>query len=1198
MYFKRLEIVGFKSFLNKTRLKFEPGVTAVVGPNGCGKSNIVDAIKWVLGEQSTKSMRSTSMQDVIFNGTEKYDPVSLAEVSLTLSNEDRALPVDYDEVTITRRIYRSGESEYILNKTPVRLMDIRNLLMGTGIGTSSYSIVEQGRMDMILSSKPEDRRYVFEEASGITRYKAQKREALIKLEKTRDNLLRINDIIREVERQINSIERKARKAERYKARFDELKGLEIKLSVKKYRALGTDDSSLAEENRKLKEAIDELARKAEELAGKLLNSREEFNSVTEDLNMSQNDVMRLSTDIDKNTHTIAVNRERVEEFRKQVERLDWEIEQATERKDKMSERLSELEAKFSDVRKRREKKDGSFRAAEENINALSCIVENFSHELKINREKTVDVVSEQTRAKNVLIRAGADIQNSISREKRLKLELLGVVEEKARVEDRLKAFESEMGEAGKEMEAKREEHRVFSEEYSAKQRELAVLFSERSGMEKKLNEIRPRREFLEKLILEREGMGESVKDIMKNSEAGNPLFFGVIGILSEMISVNDNYEESLRAVIGEAAYSVVVDNIDTARSIMGYLAEHTMESVSFLILDDIARFLVSSDGGHENDGLKGISGVMVSSSPEAETLKMFFKDILVASSADEARSYLEGAQADGRKVIGEKGEVYRKGFIRSRNYSAKESVPLFGRKEKAAEMAAEENEISERIASLEIVIIRIEEWFSGAVSVKERLERELRDVQARFSDVLSRKSSVKEKLDSVVQEISVLNVEMEEEAESLKTLHEEKQRLEEEISAIDDSCRQLQVSIDKAQETIKENSLRREETLFCMSDLKAELSGLRKDEENLADNLERERSVFARIDSEVEEKRSRISESGERIRVLEEETVSLEKSNQESGVLLARRNEEISGKKERKDALARDVESLSDTLSSSESELEAMRDKARDVNIMKKEIEYKRASISEKIIDTYKVDISAVGIEIAPDTNWDEVSTAVEGLKAQLEKMGDVSLGAMEEHKQLEERFLFLTKQRDDLESSRQQLLDAIQKINKTTRKKFMDSFEAIKKEFNDYFRMLFNGGKADLVLEDERDVLESGIDIIVRPPGKKLHNIMQLSGGEKAMTAIALIFAIFKVNPSPFCVLDEIDAPLDESNVVRFCRVLQEFLKLSQFVIVTHNRMTIQLADVLYGITMQEKGVSKMVSVKFGEEKEMIEETAVGVAV
>ncbi len=1197
MYFKRLEMVGFKSFLSKTRLKFEPGVTAVVGPNGCGKSNIVDAIKWVLGEQSTKSMRSSSMQDVIFGGTEKYDPVNVAEVSLTLSNEDRALPVDYDEVTITRRLYRSGESDYLLNKTSVRLMDVRNLLMGTGIGTSSYSIVEQGRMDLILSSKPEDRRYVFEEASGITRYKSQKREALLKLEKTRDNLLRINDIINEVERQIRSIERKARKAERYKSRFDELKDLEVKLSVRKYNDLGTDDASLMKENLSVKENIDELAKSAEELSNGLLAARQEYNSVSEELNVSQGEVMRLSTDISKNAHTVEVNRERVEEFRKQVERLDWEIEQVTERKESLFQRVSELGSRFSEVSGRRNDKEDALRAAEENLRDLSGLLESCTHEVKTGRERTVDIIAEQTRSKNSLIRVGADIQNSISRAKRLKAEFSGVSDERDRIQCRIKVFEDEMNEAGRELDGKKEESRVFNEQYSSRQNELSALLSERSSREKELNELRPRKEFLEKLISEREGMSESVKSVMRNSEEGNPLFNGVAGILSEMVSVPDTYEESLRALVGEAANAVVVDNAETAGRIMGYLSENDMESVSFVILDDIKRLMTSTEDMCGSGNLKRLSSIMTSGVPEAEVLRNFFRNILVVCSSSEARDILEASPGDAPRIIGEKGEVYQKGLTRSRNWSRKESVPLFGRKEKAAEMAVQEKEILAAVSTLDEAIGGIEEWLSAAASVRERLETELRETQARFSDVASRRASVKERLDALEKEISVLSMEIDDEKQTLEELNSTKQSLELEISEIDARYASLQESIEKAQESIRQNSLRREETLFCISDIKAELSALRKDEENLADNLEREKASYARVDSDVEEKLSRINEIGQRIKTLEEETSELEESNISHNGLLAELNETIGTKRERKEALSGEVEGMTAKLSSVETELESLRDRSRDMEIMKKEVEYKKASIAERIMETYKVDISKTEIEIGPETDWDAVASSIEAIREQLEKMGDVSLGAVEEHKQLEERFLFLTGQRDDLENSREQLLSAIQKINRTTRKKFMDSFEAIRKEFNDYFKMLFNGGKADLVLEDERDVLESGIDIVVRPPGKKLHNIMQLSGGEKAMTAIALIFAIFKVNPSPFCVLDEIDAPLDEANIVRFCNVLQDFLKLSQFVIVTHNRMTIQLADVLYGITMQEKGVSKMVSVKFGEEREVEEEVAVGAA-
>ena len=1138
------------------------------------------------------------MQDVIFNGTEKYDPVSMSEVSLTLSNEDRALPVDYDEVTISRRLYRSGESEYILNKIPVRLADVRDLLMGTGIGTSSYSIVEQGRMDMILSSKPEERRYVFEEASGITRYKAKKREALLKLERTKDNLIRINDITREVERQIKSIERKARKAERYKVRFDELKDLEVKLSYKKYKELSTDDTSLIDKNKNLKDRSESLSREVSELSELLLKAKEEYNSLSENLNISQSEVMRLSSDIDKNNHTVQVNGERVNELRKQVERLDWEIEGITERKDKMKSRLDSLDARFEEVSRSRRDKDEALRSAQDNVNQVTMQVEHYTHELKLNRERTVDIASEETRMKNSLIRMNADIQNGLAREKRLKLERNNVQAERETIEEKLKTIEYEAESAREKLDEKRTEFNSFNREYISKQENLNSLITERTHKEKRLNEIKPRREFLQKLISEREGMNDSVKEIIKRAEAGDTRFIGVHGILSELINVRENYEESIESVLGDASHALVVATSESASRIAGFLEENSMESVNLIILEDVKRFLASGKWPIITKGtLDDITQVVSAQEPYNSALKALLSDVFVTVSPEAAKLFIEKDEEFRGCIIGEKGEVYRKGMLRSRNFSSKETIPLFGRKEKVEEMLAEEEGITRKIDEFTSRIFELESWLKESAIKKETLEKTLRESEVNFADISSRKASVKEKFDSVREELLLLETEIEEERGVLTDLRGEKERYEEALKKIEEENQKLQDLVAKAQLEIEENTRHREETLFCMADIKAELSGLVKEEENLADNLQREKASFQRVDEEVEHKRSSITESGEKITSLEEESRVLSERNVESNARLEVLNGEISGKKEKKDALSGEISRSESYVKSKDSELESIRDKARDIDIMKKELEYKRALLAEKMQDAYKVNISHLQMEIDPETNWEEVEGKINEAKDHLERMGDVSLGAVEEHKQLEERFAFLTKQKGDLESAREQLMSAIQKINRTTRKKFMESFEAIRKEFNDYFRMLFNGGKADLILEDESNVLECGIDIVVRPPGKKLHNIMSLSGGEKAMTAIALIFAIFKVNPSPFCILDEIDAPLDESNVVRFCRVLQEFLKLSQFVIVTHNRMTIQLADVLYGITMQEKGVSKIVSVKFAEEKEVEDEVEIPVA-
>jgi len=1196
MYFKSLEIVGFKSFKNRTKLKFEPGVTAVVGPNGCGKSNIVDAIKWVLGDQSAKSMRSSVMQDVIFNGTEKHEAVNVAEVSLTLSNEDKSLPVDYDEVTVTRRLYRDGESEYLLNKNLVRLADIRSLLMGTGIGTSAYSIVEQGRMDMVLSSRPEDRRYLFEEASGITRFKTKKREALLKLEKTQENLVRIKDIVNEVERQIKSIERQARKAERYKERFEELKDLEVKFSFKELKELTTNDSNVGEENAKLKSVAEKLSSELQTATDQISTFREEYNEILEKLQHTQNEVVRLSSDIDKNKHTVEISGERILEFEKSVERIDWEIEESTERKDLLKSRVADLQARFAVVTEKSKAKKEELEKAEKNVQETNEFIEQHRHEVKINREKTIDLITEQTKAKNASIKSEANIHNALNRKKRLMLEKTSVQAENERIRRDLDRVEQETDIANKELEGTRRDFEDFSGKYQENQQKLSGIKNGKEEKQRRLNEIRPRRQFLEKLISEREGIKSSVKEIMSKIEEQDSQFSGVHGILSELISVQDGYGESIETILGDASQALVVENIGIAENVIRYLEERKMESVNFVILDELNARLMEGNIREQLSSMENITSILMAKEPYLSALRALLNDIYVAVSGEEANRLIkERADFSGR-IITKKGAVYQKGLRRSSNFSDKEVITLFGRREKVEHMLAEEKRLQEKIDSFLTEINDLVRWLSESEIKKKKIESALHEKQMQYADISSKRNSIKERSGALSQEMIVLDVEVKEEEEIVRQLEEEKKTAEMKLEQLTVEYNKLQEVIESSQIFIQESNIKREQALFFMSDIKAELSGLIKEEENLSDNLEREKASFDRIGREVEGKRTRITESGERIRKFKEDIGNIAVQNEEFQVKL----EVMSGDKneiqEEKNRIAETIEIESIQIRKMENELEASRNKSRDIDIVKKELEYKRDALIEKVRSAYKVNVNSLNIELEENIDWDWIVARIDELKNQLDKMGEVSLGAVEEHKQLEERFVFLTKQRDDLVESREQLMSAIVRINRTTKKMFLETFEKIQKEFRDYFRMLFNGGKADIVLQDESNVLECGIDIIVRPPGKKVHNIMQLSGGEKAMTAIALIFALFKVNPSPFCVLDEVDAPLDESNIVRFCNVLQEFLKLSQFIIITHNRMTIQLADVLYGVTMQEKGVSKIVSVKLTDETETFKEDAMPV--
>ncbi len=1191
MYFKKLEILGFKSFLNKTKLKFEPGVTAIVGPNGCGKSNIVDAIKWVLGEQSVKSMRSSSMQDVIFNGTEKYDPLNFAEVSLTLSNENRTLPVDYDEVTISRRLYRSGESEYLLNKTPVRLVDVRRLIMGTGIGTSSYSIVEQGRMDMILSSKPEERRYVFEEASGITRYKSQKREAILKLERTKENLVRINDITLEVEKQIKSIERKARKAARYKEQFEELKGLEIKRAYSEYKGLGADNSSLGDEDGLVRGKVEELSKELESSSDALMETKEAFNQCLMELQTAQNEVLRFSSEVDKNEHRMEVNSERVLELNKYTERLQWEIKESEERKEGLSGRVSKLEVRFKDARTGRLRKSEEFNLAQDTVKEITGKIEELKEGLKVKKEKTLDILTDETKARNSLIKINADIQNAEARERRLEIERSSVQAEKDKASLDMKSIDARAEALISELALKRSEAEAINKEFSIKNEELEALSTRKLDKEKELNSIVPRRQFLEKLLTDREGINDSVKKVMLEVEAGDARFSGVRGILSELLNVRDEYEESMESVLGDIAQAIVVNNRDTAEKITMFLKDNSMTSVNIIMLDELSN---QAPGSHQaaSGALNDITQVIMAGEPYYNAVRVLLRNMFVAGSSSAADDYVrENAGFDGR-IIGMKGEVFQNGLRRSRNYSQEETIPIFGRREKVDQMRCSEETIKGELKEAASRICGVKAWLSECLLRKEKVESALREKEVESADIFSRRSTMREKIASYEEELLLIAAEKEQEQSILQELAEGKNGFERALNDLEAASARLHFEIEEAQRILQEYGHKREEGLFRMSDIKAELSALIKEEENISENLERESESCKRIFFEIEEKTGRIDVNKKRIEELETESRLLEQLNAENDSTMQIQRGRIDELEGKKSGLSSTIRTEEERFRGRERELEETKNTLRDLDIRKKDIEYKKAVLQERMKDRYKVDIAVISLEVDLSTDWQAVSERVGVLREELEKMGEVSLEAVDELKDLEERYQFLTKQRDDLVESRESLLKAIAKINRTTRGMFMETFEAIRKEFNDYFKMLFNGGKADLVLEDENNILECGIDIVVRPPGKKLHNIMQLSGGEKAMTAIALIFAIFKVNPSPFCILDEIDAPLDESNVVRFCRVLQEFLKLSQFVIVTHNRMTIQLADVLYGITMEEKGVSKIVSVKFSEEEAKKEET------
>ncbi|UCD54856.1 MAG: chromosome segregation protein SMC [Candidatus Omnitrophota bacterium] len=1191
MYFKQLEIAGFKSFPSKTKLKFEPGVTALVGPNGCGKTNILDAIKWVLGEQSPRSLRGSSMEDVIFNGTASVEPINIAEVSLTLSNDSRALPIDYNEVTITRRLFRSGESEYVLNKTPVRLKDITSLLMGTGIGTSAYSIIEQGKIDLILSSKPEERRYIFEEASGITRYKSKKRETLRKLEYTENNLVRINDIINEVKRQINSIERHARKAERYKRDFEVMKELDLKLAARELRNINSE----FENNREYLDTLNKNEADAELERSRVVSLvnkyREELDSIIQDLTNAQQKCSEIHLFIDKANHKIELDKERISDLTNLRARRKEELTRLEERIKLQAGEIAEIKERLSDIQKKKIDKEKELAQKEESARNFSHEIDSCKEDIKNAKNRSVDLLAVQTKTKNELIKLGADIGNRKSRLRRLKTERENISEEKKNIESLLEGINNELNIYKEKVEKGERLLEELKNQLNFSERSLEDIRSRIASDENILNSLKSKEEILKDMIENFEGFDKGVKVIMESVKKG--ILGGVIGIVADMFEPENGYEAALEVALDKKAQAIIVENRDAFREALTFLGSNK-GSANFIIYEDIKNAITES----RHKAIMGKMGIpllrsFVKTGPYKVEADYLLNDIYIVESPEKAYEALRRCKGNV-KFVTKNGFLIEKGYIFGGFMREGATTSIIGRAKKLEEVLQSQLQLKENISAL-----RAEEaeHRKALDSLKKRTAlagSELKKEEIGLANVLSKKESVEANLKKINDETSIIGLEIGEVEELIHEISQRGDGLEKHLNENENEYGKVQNSIFSSQEAIQNKIKAKNDLIFEISEIKSEITFLENTERRETGTLDKEIKLSEEVKSEYESKSKDSQDSEEKIVMLEAEIKDLEekrnyqKNEQKS---LEEELNEISG---RKGILSQDLRDKEKFSREKEVFLENLKDQIRDLEMKNKESELTIINIKDRIRQAYKVDIQNADIEIPEGINWEDTRNQIEVFRIKLEKLGSVNLVAIEEHKELEERYSFLTQQEEDLLRAKESLHKAITTINKTTKGLFMEAFQKIQVEFRNYFRMLFGGGHAELLLLDESDILESGIEIVARPPGKKLQNLLLLSGGEKALTAIALLFAIFKVKPSPFCILDEVDAPLDESNIGRFIRILQEFLKTSQFIVITHNKKTIQMANVLYGITMEKKGVSKIVSVKFARDEEVRSEEEV----
>ena len=1182
MHFKSLELYGFKSFAGKTKVEFEPGITAIVGPNGCGKSNIVDALKWVLGEQSAKDLRGLNMEDVIFNGTDTRDPVGFAEVSLTMSNESRFLPIEYDEIVISRRLFRSGESEYLLNKNQVRLRDIVELFMGTGVGTSAYSIIAQGKIDMIVSSKPEDRRYIFEEASGIIKYKSKKREATRKLEYTENNLLRINDIMIEVKRQIGSIERQARKAERYREEFDKLKTQDTKAAFREFKGLTGEKENI--ENRVLEHKNNEsrLLKEVEELEGELTSLRVSQAEINTRLSEAQFKEVNLNSDVERSRDKINLNNERHKE-------LDGLKQALLNEQDAIQKNISELEKTVASLSREIEgisgnkvQREGSVNQKEEQLRKLEEGLKQNGQSIRDGKFKMVDVLNSQSRAKNDLTKLSSDLTNHQARLRRLKVEEGKVKEEEAEIRLQFSRIEAEVNSLEIQIKDNIDTKTTLEAQLNQKNCDRDEVGKKYEDLQSKQLSLGSKLTVLQDMIKRYEGFGGGSQKILLEKQENRLNIPGVYGAVAELINVKKGYEAAVETSLGDLLQCIVVEDKNAARDLIHYLKQKNLGKATVVSLDVVKKADTNTD---PQDGILGKLEDFVDTEARFKDLvSVLFHNVFLAKDLDTLLNLRTGFAEDA-KFVTLNGELLKDGFLTGGITRDDTGTGILNRKNQVQEIEVQLSEIRGQIVNLESRKTSLAEeidMLTGKINVKQGA---LRQDELELANKKSQKDSTGSALKKITDELALLNLELDEVTDEINSVKEKQVLREEEIERLDEEHNAVQGLISNAQSFIEAGLKEKEGLLITITKMQTELSAVSEQEGSLSANLKMRSDFLANQKRLLDEKRKGFDEAALRQGELIEETNNLQamlENSSEEKKKISLEFQDVKNKKSELEGLLSREES---EFKKKEDQLNSIKDTLHNSHMKLQENSFKAETLKTRINQAYKIELEQLDLVIEADTDWEAVANEIVELRQKIEKMGPVNLVAIEEHQELRERYDFLIKQQEDLVNAKESLLEAIKKINNTTRELFMDTFQKVRVEFKEYYRFLFGGGQAELVLMDEQDILECGIEIMARPPGKKLQSISLLSGGEKALTAIALLFSIFKVKPSPFCILDEVDAPLDESNIGRFSKLLADFTKTSQFIIITHNKRTIAMADVMYGITMEHSGVSKVVSVKFAKE-------------
>ena len=1182
MYLKRLELQGFKSFADKTILELMPGITSVIGPNGSGKSNISDAIRWVLGEQSMKSLRGAKSLDVIFAGTQNRKSLGFAEASLVFDNSDGKLPIEYTEVTVTRKIYRSGETGYFINKVPCRLKDVLELFMDTGIGKDGYSIIGQGKIDEILSNKSEDRRHIFEEAAGIVKYRTRKQESEKKLEHTKLNLLRINDILTEIEGNLGPLQVQSDKAKKYLNLREELKNIEIGLfvyNIAKYKEsleeiikdIDIMQTQCNEEEGKLervkilkeelKSSIDEITEEIENMSNLGFESQKEIEVLNSDINVAKTRITNNEENSQRFEKEISEQNDRIQELKEELEQKEAKKDNLKENKQKFEKELNEKQEELEKLTKK--------------LSTKELEIERYKKTVEENTDKKYELHSDSNTQ-------DINYQNYEKRQNQIKQEMQSTISEL----DSTRLVKEDISKEFYEIENKRNKAQKTLEE-TAKQREDAnkKIKDYENNINALSNDMRIKESKLKFLVeteKEKEGYIKSVKSLLKDCENVKELGKGMHGVLANIIEVPENLETAIEMCLGASLQNIVTETEEDAKRLVEYLRKNNLGRASFLPITSVKGKKLDKIKGNEA-GIIGIASDLVKYSKKYEQiiLNLLGRTVIV----DNMDTAIKVAKQNGYtfRIVTVEGDLINPSGAITGGSVMKKTVNILGRGKEIEKLQKEIETLKLKIQKLENEKEEFEESIEGILELVSNLERELQEIEIDYATKKQKVLSIDENIQKLENRLNKLKQEQTNLEQSKTEALQNKEKIQKEIEEIISKNEELSKIITEFAELNKDDQKYIDDLNFDITNLKISVSSFDESEASIQE-------IQERINQELNNSNISIENKQRQIEQIVIENQNLQKTIEEKLAQIEEVKDKVKNSSSKIEELKKERTEKSSKLSKQEDEItskfkviEDLKGQLVKLDVKKSKIDEDINTIINKMWEEYEITPNTAGEYQKPE-NVQLTQRRVNQLRTEIRELGSVNVDSIEEYKNLKDRYDFMSEQRLDLENTMAQLRKIINDMTQIMKEQFNEKFKIINKNFGEVFAELFGGGKAEVKLEDESNILECGIEITVQPPGKKLQNMMLLSGGEKAFTAIALLFAILKINPAPFCVLDEIEAALDDVNVFRYAEYLKKFTEHTQFLVITHRKGTMEAADTVYGVTMEESGISKLLSMKLNK--------------